>query len=342
MKAKEFITEGTDILYHSTIITAAIKILKSGKFELTMGSGNPSEKKWEHKDSRYYLSTSRTKSGDYHQRPGDEGVMLVLDGRWINQRYTVKPMDYWERDWLPGGRTSETEDRIYSKESSMPSTPIQAIHMLHTEEGNTGWSGGTGRARTLALLAKTKGIPLYIYNDKKAYLLQNTRKAISVKDAATSFKGSKVYSGDARKSRYMKLWIELYHKKSFKDLSPDGVKKAKQIVGQQYSDNVDFGLSNDMRNDMRPNAVGYPYVVKIEKIMRKERLKSIQDFVDMLVAKWKPINAKRVEDERAAYKEKHKMPTIDASDSDVAKYKEYMANRQPQTESIITHNRIKK
>ena len=91
--------EGTDNLYHYASIGPALKILQTKRFELSSATGNKAEEIWAKKGYEFYLSTTRSKVGDYHVRPYKSGVMFNLDGRWLSQRYPVKPIDYWERMW---------------------------------------------------------------------------------------------------------------------------------------------------------------------------------------------------------------------------------------------------
>lgn len=322
-KENKMITEGTDNLYHVTNIQAALEMITTGKIKLTQAIGNKTELAMQHKDYRYYLSTTRSKIGDYTLTSTYQtGVVLNLDGRWIGQRYPVKPRDYWERMWLNNndGRTSEMEDRVFSKTSEMPATPIQTIHLLHILDSGPKNERRNQVARQLLIAAKTRGIPIFLYNDMKAYLLQDTRKALDIKDAVNTLKGSKNFSGSARKNKYLNSWLELYYKKDFNVLTDYASKLGKKIIGNRYEDNRDFGLKNDMSNSMRPNAIGYESAVKIEKIMRKHKLPDVMAFVDSMIAKWEKIHEIHTADEYEQYKRK-------------------VLDKEPVTESIIIEAR---
>jgi hypothetical protein len=63
---------------------------ESNEFE-TLPIGNDVESSMAIKGMPYYLSTSRSKVGDYHRYVGDSAAMFVLDGRKIASKYKVKP-----------------------------------------------------------------------------------------------------------------------------------------------------------------------------------------------------------------------------------------------------------
>ena len=99
MRAAEFLTEAASaIVYHYTNTAAAARILTSGEFLLASSTGTQAEKDYEIPGYPYFLSTTRTKVGDYHNRyVGSSAVMFVLNGTWLNHNYKTKPIDYWNR-----------------------------------------------------------------------------------------------------------------------------------------------------------------------------------------------------------------------------------------------------
>ncbi len=122
MKIKDLLESATSNLYHSTRLYNAAKVLEQGYFKLAASVGTRSELAHQKPGRFYYLSTTRSKVGDYtlHNYHID-GVVFNLNGDWLNQRYKAAPIDYWERMWLQrDGRTSEAEDRIYSREPTIP------------------------------------------------------------------------------------------------------------------------------------------------------------------------------------------------------------------------------
>ena len=95
MKSTEFLTETLSrIVYHYTRLPAAAKIMQTGDFQLSSDLGSI-EQQYSPKGYRYFLSTTRTKTGGYHNSIGSDAVLFVLDGNWFNQHYISKPIDYW-------------------------------------------------------------------------------------------------------------------------------------------------------------------------------------------------------------------------------------------------------
>jgi hypothetical protein len=315
--------EGTDNLYHYAPIGAALKILQTKQFELSSSEGNKTEDQWTPKGYTFYLSTTRSKVGDYHTRQGNSAVIFNLDGRWLNQRYPVKPIDYWEGMWIGDNeRTSESEDRVFSKAPAIPITPVQSIHLLYKEDGNKNWNHF---ARNIMLEAKKAGIPVYLYGDAQSWLTQDKRKVINVKDAGERLKGP---SGQGqtvrRKAPWILAWVELYHKQNLDDLGERALRQAKDVNGQHYGDNPDFGLSNDLRNAAKPNAAGRDAALKILQIMKKNGWSNAAEFAAAMTAKWKP-----------KFEEKNKQISAEYQRVQQLKKKDEEDYKAMQTESVL-------
>ena len=296
MKATEFLIEGaTDVLYHKTSTKSAATILKDGVFKLASSIGNEVEQKWAPKDRPFFLSTSRSKAGDYARYVGTSEVMFVLDGQWLGQRYKVKPIDYWERMWMHNPeRTSETEDRVFSKTPEISIACVKEVHAFIRSHDE--WRSPF--TRQVLLISKQRGIPVFLYNDADAWKLQDTRKAISPKQAAELLKGSVPVRKQFRpESSYLERWIELITKKSKNELTPAAEKLRYDLVyyGLRYP-NEDSGLGNDISNARKPDSVDYPYVNKLIQYMRANKLAKPVDLKNALAKKWDAIskNEKRV------------------------------------------------
>ena len=287
----EILIEGaTDVLYHKTSVNAALDILKSGEFKLSSSIGNDVEASMAIKGMPYYLSTSRSKVGDYHRYVGDSAAMFVLDGRKIGSKYKVRPVDYWERMWLNNPeRTSESEDRIYSKSNVMSTESVTELHvLLKQQRDNT-----SEIVRQLLIASKTSGIKTYLYNDESAWRLQNKRKALQAKDYSELLKGHRAEPAYMRrpvrgqgKSQYGRSaildWIELVMKKPGQQLSK-GADKIRYNL-QYYGDSTSQ-LKNDFFNAKRPGENEYPLVVKLGDYMTKNNL-DFKSLADKLKSKW--------------------------------------------------------
>jgi hypothetical protein len=288
MRAIEFLTEGaTDILYHYTNIESALSILASGKFQLTSSMGNP-EARYAPPGYPYFLSTTRSRVGNYHQRNLSSAVMFVLDGQWFQQRYPVKPVDFWDRAWLnSGGQTSESEDRVFSRDASVPTGGVMMIHVLLKEQDEY----RSPEVRKLLILSKQLGMATYLYDDEQAWRLQDTRKAISVSQAAPLLKGQDPSPRSyGKKHSGLSTWIELIHKKAIGELSKDADRLRYNM--QYYSnDRLEF-LDFDMSNSKKPGSSDYNQAVAIISYMRANRMTTLQQLFDHVRNKWEAIGEK--------------------------------------------------
>lgn len=291
MRASEFITESLSrVAYHYTNLTAALKILTSGEFQLSSALGSV-EEKYVPKGYPYFLSTTRTKLGGYHTRISDGAAMFVLDGNWYNQRYRATSVDYWgDRDNTQSDRAHEAEDRLFSRDPSIPITGVTAVHILckfgrklqdQASDSTRAW------ARQTIIAAKKQGIPVYFYTDPAAWRQLDTRNTgdIRVLSGQAPTRGS-----PSRHRGYLLPWMELIQAKNKSQLS----KHADQIrYNLQYTydkQSAISGLGNDLSNARKPNSgPDRENAVRIIKFMQQNKLATVADLVDALAEKWKNI-----------------------------------------------------
>jgi hypothetical protein len=291
MKIAELIVEAaTAIVYHYAGVSAAAKILTSGVFQLSSVTGNQSEEQYAPPGYPYFLSTTRSRVGDYHRYTGSSAVMFVLDGNWLNQRYKTKAIDYWERSWQHSGgtRSSESEDRVFSREPEISIAGVKEVHVLLKEQNEN----RSPEVRTILITAKKRGIPAYLYTDETAWRLQDTRKAVSPAEAAALLKGQppKGYTPSRPQTMYLEPWLELIYKNNKAELTPRAEKLRHDLIyyGSRYPEE-DSGLGTDMSNARKPNSTDYPTAVKINDYMRKNKFVNTVALKNALVDKWDKI-----------------------------------------------------
>ena len=251
MRAKELLMErATSVLFHYTSTANALKILTSGEFSLSSVTGNKSEQQYAPAGHPYFLSLTRTSIGDYHNYVGVGAVLFKLDGDWFNSRYIVKPIDYWDRAWLHApGRTREAEDRVFSREPTIPSTPITEVHVLLKEQDDF----RSPRTRKLMIVAKQQGLPIYLYTDEKAWKLLDKRRAVAPSSVKPILKGHSTSGYWRKPTDYVKPWIELLEKNKKEQLSDRAQKLLKNL--RYYSrHNEDQNMSVDLGNARKPDA----------------------------------------------------------------------------------------
>lgn len=293
MRAQEFLTEAASaIVYHYTNTGAAARIMSSGEFLLASSTGTQAEKEYEIPGYPYFLSTTRSRVGDYHNRyVGSSAVMFVLNGSWLNQNYKTKPIDYWNRSWLQSGgtRDREAEDRVYSKTPAIPANAksILEVHVLLKEQQEY----RSPEVRTILLSAKKQGIPAFLYTDETAWKLQDKRKAVNIAQTGDLLKGPQPTRRSYSPGRnYLEDWLELIFKKNKDELTSSAAKKLRSLIvyGQGYR-NEDDGLGVDLSNARKPSSADYPSAAKINNFMRQNGIATTVDLKNFLVDKWKDL-----------------------------------------------------
>lgn len=289
MRAEEFIAESLSrVAYHYTNISSAQKILKSGEFELSSSPGSI-EQQYAPPGKPYFLSTTRTKLGDYHRSRGSSyGVIFALDGNWFNQRYKSGPIDYWgnRNPQASSHRGHEAEDRVFSAEPTIPIDGVTAVHVL----ANSDMPMPTYNAivRSILIDAKARGIPAYFYNDPKAWMNLDTRHLGDVSMLKGQENVNTYFPARGKlKPHYLEHWIELMMKSDKSQLS----KKADEMrYSLQYTyDKKDAiqALDNEFANARKPGSgPERDAVVKILAYMRQHRLNTLTDFINHIAQKW--------------------------------------------------------
>lgn len=288
MRLYEFLTEGVSpIVYHYTNISKALKILQSGEFQLSSALGSIEEKGMP-RGNYYFLSTTRTRQGGYHNIIGQTAAMFVLDGTWFNQRYKSSPYDYWQnRDpAVAHHRRHEAEDRVFSRESTIPIDGVTEVHVLvkpDAEKNHQLW------ARRTLLAARRRKISTFLYDNETHWRNMDKRKTISVR--ALSGQLGEPRGHNSRGRKYMAPWLELIYANRKSSLSRDADKIR---YGLQYTYNKQDaiqGLSNDFSNARKPDSgADRQIVVKIISFMRQNNLSNVSELVEFLADKWKNIS----------------------------------------------------
>lgn len=172
-------TEGASpVLFHHTYTDKLVKILNSKKFELSFSLSSRPDRK-ELKDPAFYMSFSRIRWSGYNYGSSSGSVIIEVDGSKLNQRYKVEPIDYWQYKFgtsLENPGADEQEDRLMYNKSSIPALPYIKNVSIYIKEPD---------ARTSFIISKCKelNIPCYVYNNKTAFKLGDTRRTIDVESS---------------------------------------------------------------------------------------------------------------------------------------------------------------
>ena len=269
----------TDVLYHYTGTTAAAEILTSGEFKLSNTVGSDWEYKLQPKGYPYFLSTTRSRSGGYHKYVGNSAVMFVLDGRWLNQNYKVKPIDYWNDQSTT--RHRESEDRVFSRDGTIAITPVMSVHVLIKEQHEF----QSPAVRRVLLAAKKRGIPTYLYADEEAWRLQNTAKSITIGAAKNILKGPQPSRKQYSRKSYLAPYVELLFGQNRSTLSKEA---SKILFDLRYYniDGDDFGLRRELSNSRKPGDTDYENGRKIVRFMQQNNIKDTMGVIEYIKSKW--------------------------------------------------------
>lgn len=291
MKISELYESATSNLYHYTGVRAALSIVQNGKFDLSISTGSKTEKDLSTEEYDYFLSASRTLSGDYHARERTSGVLFNLDGQWLSSRYRVKPVDYWAGMWRDTSRSSESEERVFSKSPSIPIDAVTEVHVLITEDKDRPY------VRKLVLLCKQREMPVFVYTNYLHWRSQARSKSLKGLELSSMLtgaahqssyynrppKGIKMPSGEVRMRSSLADWITLIKTPVGKPLPKTAEKVLYNI--RYYTRDQPKGLNIDISNARKPSSREYPLAMELIGLMQKHHL-DVDRLVKYLSNKW--------------------------------------------------------
>lgn len=208
---EELLTEKiSDVVYHYTRAKPALDILKNRHFLLSSASGHKIEVsgiETKTKLKPYYMSVARSPLSDYF-RKSSEGVLFILNGRWLNGRYAGGAFNFFKNDGTGGQKDDEMEDRLYSTTPDIPfpANALDLIKEIHINIGhferayqeNLRFKKASVSSSTMYdyynaidlmtlktnlqvyKLGKNMGIPCYLYEKNAYWLTRNKSKAITM------------------------------------------------------------------------------------------------------------------------------------------------------------------
>jgi hypothetical protein len=279
--------------------------MATGTFELSSDLGSV-EQQYAPKGYRYFLSTTRTLTGGYHEYTSSGSAMFVLDGNWFNDRYKSKPVDYWgNRDPLQSHhKRHEAEDRVYSKTSTIPIDGVSAVHVLIKPDSDNEHRGAWARtvfinakrrginAKRRGINAKRRGIKTYLYDDEAAWRRLDTSKSLPITGNPLLRGQQHIVTRQSMYNRkgYLHPWLQLMTATDKSQLS----KKADDIryrLAYPYDAQSSLqGLGVEMSNARKPSAgIDRDNAVKIIDYMRKHGLNDLKELVEHLKKKWTEV-----------------------------------------------------
>jgi hypothetical protein len=286
MRTQELFERISSRVFHYTRVTTALKIIQSGKFELSHTLGTSWEAQFAPKGYPYFLSTTRTRHGGYHGYLGQDAVLFELDGDFYNQRYPGKAVDYWNnRDPMKDHhKAHEAEDRIFSRDNAIPAA-IRVIDLYIAPDAD---DEIRARARRLIIMAKKAGIPINMFNDQEAWRQRDTRNLANV----SQLRGQDTARGyvERRRGGYLKPWMELMQAKTKAQLSKAADSKRYDLQYTYDKQGLAKSLAVDLSNARKPGPdADRNNAIRIIKFMQQNNLATVDDFVNFLADKWKNI-----------------------------------------------------
>jgi len=270
------------VLFHYTGVYNTIKILESDEFRLSASIGTESDDAFRPGEKHYYLSTSRHALGGYHKGM-QRGVLMILDGVALGQRYEGKAIDYWGETFRESDPSkAEAEDRIWSTSPTIPNARkyIKELRVIRQERQD---SRDINWLRKLLLESKKAGIPIYVYDSPQDLLSGNKAKAIPISEL-TLKTNDPTYMYSIKRGSMLSRWFEMYYKESAEDLSDWALQTARNLYSDFYREDFARSLSADLHNGKsKPEESG---VTKMLKIWKKEGIKTPREFIEILGDKW--------------------------------------------------------
>lgn len=276
----------SSIVYHFTSLRKAYNIIVQGEFRLSPTFIHPSNVETRFSKNYYYLSTTRSKLGNFHQSE-HMGAMFKLDGDKINRNHKGIAVDYY----ADLGGSKEMEDRIISNKSTLPfKNNVLSIDILLSEEYMTDIDARI--AFFIYVYGKKNGIPVLVYTNRRAFINSDKRKALSY-DIIKTFKNGETIPSFEQKRHQLKELIGLYHKPYHK------LNKEELTVRNEIIKNPDFKYSIRTDLDSQVSSLGgKSYIKKIGEILKKEKMRSYVELLNLLRERFIHEDEKRQMDAR--------------------------------------------
>jgi len=325
------------ILYHSTYPDRALTILEQGEFKFRPIVGTRSD---QNVPNSYFLSLTRSKLNSFAvANSAHYYVMFNLNRRTIAKRFKIYPVSYWQ-DRGNVGKTQfndEAEERITSNTPEGLKIPanakelIDGVHILAEQKSidKKTYPKATERLLKLVRLCKAKRIPVFIYADKKSFLVQNklrTKPLSYLLDAYQALRpeirDAYVYRGSDRRKSYDGVrihgLIQLFKVDKYAQLDKaakkvwyDWVRRAVPAYGHLTADVV-TSLEAAIHNaNSQPNSQIRKTIDALVAEMKKHGFKTLKEMLQGLNVKWSKILDAKDKAERESREASKKLFDLD-------------------------------
>lgn len=281
------------VLYHLLHADTAISVLETNKFTLSASAGTNAELDL-HRE-HYYMSMTRHNLGRYSVTGASaNNVILNLNGTLLGQRYKIKPLDYWGESFRKAARGDyEAEDRLLSDKPTVPNASkyITSIRAMIGEDDGPSWkkrdSNANRRIRKLLLIAKKRNIPVRLYKDRQAFLIDDERKAVDWRSLNLKSPEKASYYNRKRTPDVF-AYSELYERTNKNHLSENAQYVLSRLIRNPLPQAVS-SFQNEIHNSRSSKDERIRNKVdSLISIMRIEKMNANQ-FIAYLQDKWRKL-----------------------------------------------------
>lgn len=185
IKFKEFLCETlSSKLYHSTNANGAYHILKDNQFKLSPVIEGDVEHDL-NKGKNYYMSFSRSKGSYFLNGLIDNNKLpvftFIINGDKLNHQFGGSAINYFNTGEKQNN--NEYEDRLMTNKPIIANASqyIESVHCYLSSEYMKNPNAGQ-TLHQVKNVCESRGIPLYFYNDRKAFTLLDTSKSINLEN----------------------------------------------------------------------------------------------------------------------------------------------------------------
>lgn len=276
------IEEGiTDVVFYYLSDQRIFSILVYDKLKMTPEIGvSDSEYKLMKRGKFFYISTTRSRTGDYHATANHPvGVLFQLDGRKLKQKYAGRPVDYWSNSRI---QNDEMEDRVYSETEFIQDFHkyITAIDVVINTDAITGTVEDV--IKFTNKYSNQFNIPLRFFDNQKDFVLgrRNVEKFNDVTltdkdDAKPNFK---------HPVQELDSIVELLEKKSESGLSEDAAKFKHNLMFYGFPKLYD--LDNTSKKKLGAGFDRIERHLKIAEKKFKAPISTHQKLLYLILYKW--------------------------------------------------------
>lgn len=325
------------ILYHSTYPERALTALRQNEFKFRPIVGTRSD---QNVPNSYFMSLTRSKLNSFAvANAAHYYVMFNLNRRTIAKRFKIYPVSYWQDRGNIGKMqfNDEAEERITSNTPDGLKIPanakelIDSVHILAEQKSidEKTYPKTAEKLLKLVRLCKTKRIPVFIYADKKSFLVQNRLRAKPLSyllDAYQSLRpeirDAYVYRGSDRRKSYDGVrihgLIQLFKVDKYSQLDKaakkvwyDWVRRADPAYGHLTADVV-ASLEAAIHNaNSEPNSQIRKAIDSLLVEMKKHGFKTLKEMLNGLNVKWGKILDAKDKAERESREASKKLFDLD-------------------------------